>query len=143
METKSIPPAVVISMIVLGLTTFVGVISVSAALGSWQVDHAGLIPFRLIGRAVIFGVVPVVAIRDILRAHSSGRYLAILSLLCVWAVFLRVYTDILLRSTSVLRRVDPVSILLLFGIILALPVLILALGFNKKVAAYFGTDRLV
>ena len=139
MERKSMPPAVVISIIVLGLTSIVGVLGTSADLGLYVGGREVAFPYGLIGGALIFAVVPVVAIWDMLRGNSPGRYLAILSLLCLWALFLRQFTSVLSLPAITLQQIWPI-IPILFGIVASLPALILFLGFNNKVATYFSPN---
>ena len=137
METKSTPPTVVISIVVLLLIAICGIANVSFGLGYWRVFHNEFIPFQLLGRALMFCFAPVLAIAGIVRLRPFGRYLAILSFVCAWAAVLRGLSSI---PTQLFNRADSILLIPIFGIVIWLPVLVYFLGFNKRVNAYFGSE---
>lgn len=138
METKSTPPAVVLSLIVLFLIAMCGVAGVSLRLGLWRVNGTGLFPYHLIGPTLMFCIAPVIAIIDVAGRRSFGRYLAILSMLCSWAAVLSSITSVL--GVRLMHNASDLLFFPIFGIVVWLPVLVYFLGFNKRVDVYFGSE---
>lgn len=136
MEDEVRPWAIVISIVSLMLIAMIGVANVAVFLGQWYSFGSEEFPLGFLGRAVIFGVFPLLGVYDILRRRGSGRLLAISSLLCTWALFLRILVDLL--SLPVARR--SLMVIPFFMSLIAvttLPILIAYLGFDRRTLNYF------
>jgi len=140
MTTKGFPATVLISLGALGLIAFFGVLSAASGLGHWYRFGEGQLPFNLLGRAVMYGVVPMLAFIDIFRRKSSGRYLAILSLMCSSAVTFHLFFDLLGLPVNV-RSGTAIFVMPVLGIGILLAALALAMGFNQKVTAFFDSSH--
>jgi len=140
MTAKDFPATVLISLGALGLIAFFGVLSAASGLGHWYRFGEEQLPFNLLGRAIMYGVVPMLAFIDIFRRKSSGRYLAILSLMCSSAVTFHLFFDLLGLPVNV-RSGTAIFVMPILGIGILLATLALAMGLHQKVTAFFDSSR--
>lgn len=140
METKSCPNILLLSLIVLGVIGVYGVYDSSVVFTDWYRWHSGTVPLALIGRALAYGIVPIMACLLIFRGHLLGWYLGLASLLYFLGIMLRTLTDYESSPLSQ-RSVDfPFVIPTLLANVVLLA-LILKLGFSKEARAYFSADN--
>jgi hypothetical protein len=140
METKSCPNIVLITLIVLGVIGVYGAYDSAVAFTDWYRWHSGTVPLELIGRSLAYGVIPILACLVMIRGYLFGRYLGLVSLLYFFGVMLGIFMDFLSAQPSQ-RAVDfpfLVPALLANVVLLAL---ILKLGFDKEVTAYFSAEN--
>lgn len=138
MEYRKTPVIIVLSIIVLSLIAISGVAHVSEDLGYWSVRGSEPVPFGPIGRALLLGVVPSLAMIDLGFRRVSGRYLALLPMLVLWGGALRLFTDLSIGTGRYASCPRFYYTALTFGIVVSLAALILTLGFSKKVDAYLS-----
>jgi len=93
METKPTPLTIVFSLVALVLIAFFGFMSVSTGLNSWYHGESAPALTTLIGRTIIYVLVPFLAIIDIGRHRSAGRYIALLTLVSTAAMLFRAFLD--------------------------------------------------
>jgi hypothetical protein len=137
MFSKGLPFTVIFSLLALGPIALIGIVNAASGLGFWWARTSDPFPIQYIGRLLVFGVVPILAILDVVRRRLVGRYLALLCMLCSAAVLLRLFMDLFLqhpRSSASLMAMP------LFSLAILLCALIFSLGFNKTVDAFFQTD---
>lgn len=143
MNKGSYPAVVVLSLIALGLISWFGVLNVASGLGYWYRWSSGPLPLELMGRTVIYGVVPMLAMIDIVRRRKSGRYLGVLPLICSSALMFRVFADLVAAPLSLRSEGFPL-VMPIFLLGLALAALGVRLGISKQADAYFvGEDSVV
>ncbi len=139
METKTTPPAVVISIVVLGLLSLFGAYLVSYEFGFWYERSSLPFSWKLLGVATLYSVLPPLAIIDMFRRHSFGRRLAILILLVISALLFRGFVDMVSLPVRYRAAGSP-TVMLFFSTSISLAALALSLGFDKKVNAFFSTQ---
>lgn len=137
MENDRMPGVVELSVVLLVLICLGGTINVASGLGHWFSREPGSFPIVFMGRAVIYCIVPMLAVADIVRRRESGRLLAILPLISIWAVFLRMTVD-LISSPLYVRSASAISFFFLLAVVVTLPSLILSLGFGRRALSYFA-----
>ena len=139
METKIWPNIVLLSLIVLGLVAVFGGVDVATDFGDWYRYPSEALPLALIGRSLIYVVIPMLAFLDMVRGRSLGRYLGLVPLLYLFGVALRAFTDQLSAPFSQRPAVLPMVLPTFIALIL-LAALILKLGFGKEANAFFSTE---
>ncbi len=137
MENDRMPGVVELSVVLLVLICLGGTLNVASGLGHWFSNEPGSFPFVFLGRAIIYCIVPILAVADIVRRREAGRLLAILPLISIWAVLLRAMVDLLASPLNVRAR-GVLPFFFLFSLVVSLPALITSLGFGRRVLAYFA-----
>jgi hypothetical protein len=121
-------------MVVLSLTAFFGIMNSSYEFGLWHAFMLTPFPMWAVVRAAACGLLPTLAMIDILQGRISGRYLGLLSMMITWGFMLR------LLSPQMFTERTLFLILPEFGIIIAMAVLIVSFGFGKTSNRYFAAE---
>jgi hypothetical protein len=137
METRNFPPhVVVLSLLTLGLIGFFGFIRVSMGLELWLRFEGPETLLGILGKSIMYVLLPALAVIDILRRNAAGRYLAILAFMCSAAALLGMFVDDLLRPVR-FRSFDGIVAVLCFLFPLLVIGLILGLTLEKDSNRYF------
>src|SRR4051812_31237893 len=115
MKTKNVPLTIWLSVGALCAIVFFGVITVASNFGQWYRWSPDPFPYYLLVRVVLYGIVPILAIIDLHKRRLSGRYLAIIPILCSAAVMFRVFVDHVSAPFN-LRRYDDAVVMPAFSI---------------------------
>ena len=144
METKPTPLTIVLTITALVVTIICGFLSVSTGIGRLYDEMfrdvlggssaQGLLV--LIGRSIIYVLVPALAIIDISRHKSVGRYLALLTFVCSAAMLFRSFLDGALLPVRG-RSVEGFTTMLCFALSMLALALIVGLAFTRDADPWF------
>jgi hypothetical protein len=139
METKSYPPSVILTLIVLSLTAVFSSQYVSFAFGKWAAFTSQPFPIAALAYAIGLCLLPILAIIDIFHAKVSGRYLALFTMMILFGLILRVLSYQI--AVSVARPNVIVWAAAMYSTVAVLVVtvaLIYRFGFGSKDNDFFG-----
>jgi hypothetical protein len=135
METKPTPLAIHFSLLALSFIAFIYLINVSTGLNHWYHGQLTNGPLALVGRTLIYVVVPTLAFVDLLRHKTSGRYLALLTFVCSAAGLFREFLDGALLPVR--GSIEGFVTLLCFSTSMTLIAITIGLAFTRNVDAWF------
>lgn len=138
MDVRNTPLLIILFIVALILVTYSGIYYSSWELGLWREGFKDS-PFRGVATAVVFAVVPMLAIIDLSKRQLSGLYLGLVPILIIFGGFLRTTTDLLVQPISPYDLSFQVyARMATIGFVISLSLFIMRLGFSKAVAAYFS-----
>jgi len=120
---------------VLGATAVVALFSLMVVLSLWDGVAAPSLIW-VIGAALIYVLTPILAIADLVRRKTSGRYLSYLTFLCTMAISLRGFLEMTARPVRADFGKAMIAMFFL-GMIFVSASLLLGLIVSRKADEYF------
>ncbi|MFT3743303.1 MAG: hypothetical protein QM785_03310 [Pyrinomonadaceae bacterium] len=138
--TNKFPPAlIVLTMVFLSITAFVGAMSASADFGRWRVIGGEIVPVWAILKVIVLALIPTLAVIDLYFRRPSGRYLALIPMLWLFGLCLRLFVGLLLTADLYINR-SPQPFLFLNGsLTFFLAAAISSLALSKTVRSYLNS----
>ncbi len=139
MKCIGVPASVIVFCLFLGFIALAGLMAITDELARWRSNSTSDVPILyLAGGAMLFCIVPVLAIGDMIKRRFCGLYFGLVPLLVVFGVVLRMTTEVILFPVSSQSPGFDIYVRMVsIGFAIALGTFILKLGFSKTVAAYF------